>query len=139
QQRFEADFRFNMVRVRENAEQIALLDGERAETERLLTRIGRVVDNWMQIMSRTKKLTFFTAGYSQVSIVFPYVVVSPAYFAGKMQLGGLMQTASAFHSVHTSLSFFINVYRSLAEWRAVIQRLDGFGLAVVAARAAAHT
>ena len=90
-------------------------------------------------MTRTKRLTFFTATYSQVSIVFPYVVVSPAYFAGKMQLGGLMQTASAFNSVQTSLSFFINVYRSLAEWRAVIQRLDGFDLAVVAARAAAHT
>ena len=58
--------------------------------------------------------------------MFPYVVVSPAYFAGKMQLGGLMQTASAFNSVQTALSFFINVYRSLAEWRAVIQRLDGF-------------
>jgi putative ATP-binding cassette transporter len=90
-------------------------------------------------MKRTKRLTFFTAAYSQVSIVFPYVVVSPAYFANKMQLGGLMQTASAFNSVQNSLSFFINVYRSLAEWRSVIQRLDGFGLAVVAAKAAAHT
>lgn len=139
QQRFEADFRFNMVRVRENAEQIALLDGERAETERLLTRFGRVVDNWMRIMNRTKKLTFFTAGYSQVSIVFPYVVVSPAYFAGKMQLGGLMQTASAFNSVQTALSFFIDVYRTMAEWRAVIMRLSGFELAVAAGRAAANT
>ncbi len=135
---YEADFRFNLVRVRENSEQIALLKGERAETERLVDRFGRVVANWLLIMTRTKRLTFFTATYSQVSIVFPYVVVSPAYFAGKMQLGGLMQTASAFNSVQTSLSFFINVYRSLAEWRSVIQRLDGFGLAVVAARAAAH-
>jgi putative ATP-binding cassette transporter len=110
QQRFEADFRFNMVRVRENSEQIALLNGETAETERLLVRFGRVVGNWMSIMIRTKKLTFFTAGYSQVSIVFPYIVVSPAYFAGKMQLGGLMQTASAFNSVQSALSFFIDVY-----------------------------
>jgi putative ATP-binding cassette transporter len=139
QQRFEADFRFNLVRVRENAEQIALLKGEPAETDRLLQRFGRLAANWLLIMTRTKKLTFFTAAYSQISIVFPYVVVSPAYFAGKMQLGGLMQTASAFNSVQTSLSFFINVYRSLAEWRSVIQRLDGFGLAAVAARAAAHT
>ena len=67
------------------------------------------------------------------------MVVSPAYFAGKMQLGGLMQTASAFNSVQGALSFFVNVYRSLAEWRAVIQRLDGFSLAVAAAQAAAHT
>jgi vitamin B12/bleomycin/antimicrobial peptide transport system ATP-binding/permease protein len=139
QQRFEADFRFNMVRVRENAEQIALLGGEPAETERLLGRFGRVVGNWLLIMSRTKKLTFFTAAYSQISIVFPYVVVSPAYFAGKMQLGGLMQTASAFNSVQSALSFFIDVYRSMAEWRAVIQRLAGFELAVAAGRAAAHT
>jgi putative ATP-binding cassette transporter len=71
-------------------------------------------------------------------VIFPYVVVSPAYFAGKMQLGGLMQTASAFNSVQTSLSFFINVYRTMAEWRAVIQRLSGFDVAVAAARAAAH-
>src|SRR5262249_13855665 len=99
QQRFEADFRFNMVRVRENSEQIALLRGEPAENNRLFARFGRVVGNWMLIMSRTKKLTFFTAGYSQVSVVFPYLVVSPVYFAGKMQLGGLMQTASAFNSV----------------------------------------
>jgi putative ATP-binding cassette transporter len=139
QQRYEADFRYNLVRVRENSEQIALLDGERSETGRLLDRFGRVVRNWMAIMNRTKQLTFFTAGYSQVSIVFPYVVVSPAYFAGRMQLGGLMQTASAFNSVQSALSFFIEVYRSMAEWRAVIMRLSGFQLAVAAARAAAHT
>ena len=139
QQRYEADFRFNLVRVRENSEQIALLHGEPAETDRLLARFGRVVGNFLLIMSRTKKLTFFTAGYQQISLVFPYVVVSPAYFAGKMQLGGLMQTASAFNSVQTSLSFFITVYRQLAEWRAVIQRLAGFQLGAAAARAAAAT
>ena len=139
QQRFEADFRFNLVRVRENSEQIALLKGEPAETDRLVERFNRVVANWLLIMTRTKKLSFFTNAYSQISIVFPYVVVSPAYFAGKMQLGGLMQTAAAFNSVQTALSFFINVYRSLAEWRSVIQRLDGFSLAVAGAQAAAHT
>jgi putative ATP-binding cassette transporter len=93
----------------------------------------------MLIMTRTKKLTFFTAGYSQLSIIFPYVVVSPAYFAGKMQLGGLMQTASAFNSVQNALSFFITVYRQLAEWRAVIARLDGFQISVAAAHRAAVT
>jgi putative ATP-binding cassette transporter len=139
QQRYEADFRFDLVRVRENSEQIALLDGEAAETGRLLDRFGRVVTNWMAIMQRQKKLTFFTAGYSQISIVFPYIVVSPAYFAGAMQLGGLMQTANAFSQVQTSLSFFITVYRQLAEWKAVIDRLDGFDVAVAAARGAAVT
>jgi len=111
QQRFEADFRFNLVRVRENAEQIALLAGEAAERERLLDRFSRVVGNWMLIMGITKKLTFFTASYSQAAVVFPYVVASPAYFAGAIQLGGLMQTGSAFNSVERSLAYFITSYR----------------------------
>jgi putative ATP-binding cassette transporter len=139
QQRYEADFRFNLVRVRENGEQIALLEGEGAEQGRLLNRFGNVVVNYLAIMARQKKLTFFTASYSQISIVFPYIVASPAYFAGAIQLGGLMQTASAFNSVQGALSFFITVYRSLAEWRAVIERLAGFDLAVASARAAAVT
>ncbi len=137
QQRFEADFRFNLVRVRENSEQIALLGGETAEQERLLDRFGYVVGNFLLIMQRTKKLTFLTSGYTQISIVFPFIVISPAYFAGAVQLGGLMQTASAFTSVQTALSFFVNAYRSLAEWRAVIARLDGFNIAAERARAAA--
>ena len=139
QQRYEADFRFNLVRVRENSEQIALLDGEQAERDRLLTRFGNVVANWLAIMSRQKKLTFLTAGYGQISAVFPFVVVSPAYFAGKIQLGGLMQTASAFGSVQGALSFFVSVYRQLAEWRAVVERLAGFDESIAAARAAATT
>jgi vitamin B12/bleomycin/antimicrobial peptide transport system ATP-binding/permease protein len=139
QQHYEADFRFGLVRVRENAEQIALLQGEHAEDRQHVSRFARIVINWRQIMSRTMKLTFFTAGYRQVSIVFPFIVVSPAYFAGTVQLGGLMQTASAFNSVQTALSFFINVYRSLAEWLAVIERLAGFERAVAAARSAAVT
>lgn len=139
QQRFEADFRFNLVRVRENSEQIALLAGETAERERLLDRFGRIVANWMLIMTRTKRLTFLTAGYAQVSIVFPFVVISPAYFAGAVQLGGLMQTASAFNSVQTALSFFITAYRQLAEWRAVVARLEGFNVAVERAEDVAKT
>ena len=83
QQRYEADFRFNLVRVRENSEQIALLKGEQAERDHLLLRFANVVSNWMAIMSRQKKLTFLTAGYSQAAVVFPYIMVSPAYFAGK--------------------------------------------------------
>ena len=137
QQRFEADFRFNLVRVRENSEQIALLAGETAERERLLDRFAYVVDNFLQIMRRTKKLTFLTAGYAQISIVFPFIVISPAYFGGAVQLGGLMQTASAFTSVQGALSFFVTAYRQLAEWRAVIARLDGFNIAAERARAAA--
>jgi vitamin B12/bleomycin/antimicrobial peptide transport system ATP-binding/permease protein len=134
QQQYEADFRFNLVRVRENSEQIALLRGEDAERERLLVRFGRVVENWLAIMSRTKKLTAFTASYNQASVVFPYVLVAPAYFAQKIQLGGMMQTASAFSSVQGALSFFISIYRQLAEWQAVVNRLDGFEAGIVEAR-----
>jgi putative ATP-binding cassette transporter len=137
QQRFEADFRFNLVRVRENSEQIALLGGENAESDSLLTRFGRVVANWHLIMSRQKRLTFFTTTYTRFALVFPFIVASPAYFAGAMQLGGLLQTAGAFNSVETALSYFINVYRDLAEWRAVIARLDGFDRSIDVARAAA--
>ncbi len=137
QQRYEADFRFNLVRVRENSEQIALLEGEPAERDRLLMRFGNVVANWYAIMTRQKKLTFFTAGYEQASLVFPFIMVSPAYFGGIIQLGGLMQTANAFGRVQGALSVFVSIYRNLAEWRAVIERLSGFDQSVAAARAVA--
>lgn len=139
QQRYEADFRFNLMRVRENSEQIALLDGEHAERDRLLTRFGNVVANWLAIMSRQKKLTFFTASYSQAAVVFPFIMVSPAYFAGLVQLGGLMQTANAFGRVQDALSVFVNIYRNLAEWRAVIERLNGFDRSIAAARVLTST
>lgn len=139
QQRYEADFRFNLVRVRENSEQIALLNGENAERDRLLDRFGYVIGNWLMIMKRTKRLTSFTAGYRQISTVFPFIVVSPAYFSGAIQLGGLMQTASAFGSVQNSLSFFVTAYRSIAEWRSVIARLEGFDDAVETAQHVAVT
>ncbi|MEZ5822385.1 MAG: ABC transporter ATP-binding protein/permease [Xanthobacteraceae bacterium] len=134
QQQREADFRFNLVRVRENSEQIALMKGEPAERERLMHRFERVISNWYGIMSRTKRLTAFTQSYTQAAIIFPYILVSPAYFANKIQLGGLQQTASAFDSVRRSLSFFVSVYRVLAEWRAVVARLDGFEMSVVSSR-----
>jgi vitamin B12/bleomycin/antimicrobial peptide transport system ATP-binding/permease protein len=126
QQRLEADFRFNLVRVRENSEQIALLRGEPAERERLSERFSRVIANWYGIMSRTKRLTAFTQSYGQAAVVIPFALVSPAYFANKIQLGALTQTAEAFGKVQDALSFFVSVYRTMAEWRAVVARLDGF-------------
>ena len=133
QQRFEADFRFNLVRTRENAEQIALLRGEPVERMRLLSRFASVVNNWLGIMQRTKKLTAFTATYSQVSVIVPYVLIAPAFFAEKIQLGGMMQTVNAFSSVQDALSFFIASYRTLAEWQAVVARLSGFETATASA------
>jgi vitamin B12/bleomycin/antimicrobial peptide transport system ATP-binding/permease protein len=139
QQRYEADFRFNLVRTRENSEQIAALHGEPAERERHLSRFGLVVGNWIAIMQRQKKLSFFTQSYSQASVIFPYLMVSPAYFSGAMQLGGLMQTASAFNSVQTALSYFVSAYQSIAQYRAVVTRLSGFEDAIVAGREVALT
>ena len=133
QQKLEADFRFSLVRVRENSEQIALLDGESAERGRLLDRFGRVVGNWYDIMSRTKRLTAFTQSYAQAAVIFPFVLVAPAYFAGTILLGLLIQTAEAFGKVQEALSFFVSVYRSLAEWRAVVARLDGFEMSIAGA------
>jgi putative ATP-binding cassette transporter len=135
QQRYEADFRFNLVRVRENSEQIALLRGEHAERGRLMDRFLNVVNNWLAIMTRQKRLTFLTAGYNQASVVFPIIVVSPAYFAGHIQLGALTQTAGAFNSVQTALSFFVDTYVRIAEWRAVIERLAGFDTSIANAQA----
>ena len=135
QQQFEADFRFNLMRARENSEQIALLHGETAERLQLWERFNHVVQNWYGIMSRTKRLTAFTSSYSQAAVVFPYILVAPAFFADKIQLGGLTQTASAFGSVQKALSIFVTIYRTLADWRAIVARLDGFEGAIASATA----
>src|SRR5436853_4251372 len=95
-----------------------------------MDRFAAVMDNWLRIMTRQKRLTFFTSGYNQASVVFPIIVVSPAYFAGHIQLGALTQTAGAFNSVQTALSFFVDTYVRIAEWRAVIERLAGFAASI---------
>lgn len=126
QQRYEADFRFSLMRLRENAEEVTLLAGEPAESERLRDRFANVVKNWHGIMSRTKRLTFLTAGYNQAAIIFPFLVVSPVYFFGTLTLGGLMQISQAFSQVQSALSFFVTAYSSIADWKAVLDRLAGF-------------
>ena len=126
QQRYEADFRFSMVRLRENAENVAFYGGEARELDTFQTRFARVVANWWGIIKRRKKLTWFTYGYDQVAIVFPFLVAAPRYFNKVIQLGGLMQIASAFRQVQESLSFIISSYTEIAEYQAVVQRLSGF-------------
>jgi putative ATP-binding cassette transporter len=121
------------MRVRENSEQIALLKGESAERKGLLRRFASVIENWYAIMSRTKRLTTFTASYGQAAVIFPYVIVAPAYFAKSIQLGDMMQTGSAFGTVQDALSFFVTAYRTIAEWRSVVARLDGFEMSVESA------
>ncbi len=139
QQRFEADFRFSLVRVRENSEQIALLKGEGAEREQLSSRFSHVVANWYDIMNRTKRLTAFTASYEQAAVIFPVLLLAPAYFAGTIQLGAMVQAANAFENVRKALSVFVTIYRTLAQWRAVVARLDGFEMAIARANALAST
>ena len=126
QQRFEADLRFSMVRVRENAESIALYNGEPNERQRLSTRFGKVWHNFWDIMKVSKRLTFFTAGYSQIAIIFPFIVAAPRYFTGKIELGELMQINSAFGNVQENFSWFISAYSDLASWRATSDRLLSF-------------
>jgi putative ATP-binding cassette transporter len=133
QQRREADFRAGLLRVRENAEQIALLKGEPAERRRLMAHFAKVRDNWTAIMGRQKRLTFFTAGYNQVQVIVPILAAGPVYFAGAISLGGLMQTASAFGRVEGALSFFVKAYPQLALWKSVMERLDGFERSIIAA------
>jgi putative ATP-binding cassette transporter len=130
QQRFEADFRFNLIRVRENAEQIALLRGEEAEKTRLAERFSQVVKNFLALMSRQKKVILVQQSHAQTAVILPYIIVSPAYFSGAVPLGSLTQTASAFNSVQDSLAFFVTFYRSIAEWAAVVDRLTGFNRAL---------
>jgi putative ATP-binding cassette transporter len=126
QQRYEADFRFSMVRLRENTESIALYGGEGRERRTFLDRFGHVVGNFWSIMKRTKTLNWYTSGYNQFAIIFPYLVAAPRFFAKEMTFGDLQQTADAFGQVQTSLSFIVNAYTEIAEWQSVVQRLSSF-------------
>ena len=126
QQRYEADFRFSMMRVRENSESIAFYRGEMAEGVGFKERFANVIKNYWGLMRRTKLLNFYVNGYAQLAIIFPLIMAAPRYYAGEIALGGLMQTLSAFGRVQDALSFFVESYSSIAELAAVIQRLSGF-------------
>jgi vitamin B12/bleomycin/antimicrobial peptide transport system ATP-binding/permease protein len=126
QQRFEADFRFSLVRLRENAESVAFYGGEAVELGVFRERFRSIFENFCKIMKLQKRLTWFTAGYGQVAVIFPVVVVAPRYFAKQIGLGGLMQVVSAFTSVQNALSFIISSYTDIAAWQAVTERLSGF-------------
>ena len=134
QQRFEADFRFSLVRFRENSEGVALYGGEQDELRNFRSRFGNVVNNWWRIMKRQKILNSFTIGYNQLAVIFPFVVAGNRYFAGTIQLGGLMQISNAFGQVQGSLSWFIGAYNSFAAWKATADRLLGFHYAIEKAR-----
>lgn len=135
QQRYEADFRFSLARLREYGEQVALLDGEKAERQIVMGRFGNVIGNFWQIVNLRKRLMAFTASYGQISPIIPYVIAAPFYFLGKVQLGTLTQTAGAFGRVEGALNFFVDYYVTLADYKSVIDRLTTFNDAIERARA----
>jgi putative ATP-binding cassette transporter len=138
-QRYEADFRFGLVRFRENTEGVALYRGESDELRGFRERFEAVVMNWWSIMRRQKRLTYFTSGYGQAAWIYPSVLAAPRYFRGELALGGLMQTIGAFGQVQDSLSFFVQSYKQIAEWCSVVERLSGFERALERVRIQAAT
>ena len=136
QQRLEADFRHHMVRVREYSESIALDRGETVERSQLDARFGNVLGNYLALIKAQKNLVWFTSFFGQAAVVFPFVVAAPRFFSGAIQLGELMQIASAFGQVQGALSWFVDSYSSLAAWRATTDRLTSFEASF---RALAHT
>ena len=126
QQRYEADFRFSMMRVRENSESIAFYRGEDSEMETFTERFKNVIKNFRALMTKTKHLNFYSVGYSQLAVIVPLILAAPRYFANEIQLGGLMQTISAFGRVQDALSYFVDSYATIANLAAVINRLAGF-------------
>lgn len=135
QQRVEADFRFALMRLRENTEGVALYHGETEERGELSSRFVGVVQNWWAIMRRTRALNMLTTGYGQVANIFPIVVAAPRYFSGAIALGVLTRISDAFGQVQSSLSWFVSNYSNLATWSATVERLGTFKRSIDEARA----
>ena len=138
-ERYGADFRYRMTRVRENAESIALYHGEANEEGRLGQALGRIKDTWWNLMRYNKRLTWLTSFYGQAASVFPIIVAAPHYFRGDISFGVLTQTAGAFAQVQGSLSWFVDSYTTLADWTAVLERLTTFSEAMAREKHAAST
>lgn len=130
QERYEANFRFGLIRIRENNDAIALYHGEPREKQQLSNRFEAIRSNWWSIMRITRRLNIASNFYGQFAIVFPLLVAAPRYFSGAIQMGGLMQISSAFGQVQGSLSWFIDAFSNLATWKACVNRLAGFNAAV---------
>ena len=134
QERVEADYRFSLARLREYTEQVALLSGERAEEQSLSRRFGEIVDNYMRIVVRLIKLNTFTSAYFQANVVVPYILTAPYYFVGKISLGQMQQVVGAFSRVESALTYFITIYTTLADYKAVLDRLTTFENAIQSAQ-----
>ena len=137
QQAVEADFRFSLVRLREEAEGIALYGGEAQERRIALRRFRALYDNFKRIILRSNQFLMFQLLCSQGTSSFALLIASPRYFSGAIQLGGLTQTANAFERVNEALSWFIGSYTIFAEWRATVNRLTEFAAEIEREAAAA--
>ncbi|MGN1392945.1 MAG: ABC transporter ATP-binding protein/permease [Succinivibrionaceae bacterium] len=131
QQRFEADYRYSLVRLRENAESVALYKGEPEEHKRLSYLFKDVVRNYVFLIKKTKSLNFFVFGCAQTAVIFPILVASPLYFAKILTIGSLMQINSAFSRVYDSMSTLMDIFPQLASWKAVVDRLALFEKSIV--------
>src|SRR5262249_48785408 len=121
----EADFRFGLTRARENSEAVALLRGEEDERRILARLLDRLRVRWRRIMRQQRKVAWMTGGYAVLGTAFPVIVAAPQYFAHELTLGGLMQTATAFVHVQTALSWFVDNFPNIANWRASVGRVAG--------------
>ncbi|MGH6674926.1 MAG: ABC transporter ATP-binding protein/permease, partial [Xanthobacteraceae bacterium] len=136
-QHMEADFRFSLARLREYTEQVALLDGEFAEKSMLDGRFSALIANYVDVIFRRMRVTAFTATFGQLSPIIPFIFTAPFYFARKIELGTMTQTAGAFGQVSSSLTFFVNYYTYLAGFKSVVDRLNSFDDAIEQGRALA--
>ncbi len=137
QLRYEADMRFSLVHVRNNAESIAFYRGERPETEQVRGRFGNVLKNFNLLIGWQRNLSFFTTAYSYLPMVLPYFVLFPAYFSGKIEYGDMTQATFAFSQVYMALSLIVMQMEQLTNFAAGIERLATFS-EVMETEAATH-
>ncbi|CAL4966044.1 unnamed protein product [Urochloa decumbens] len=126
QEKKEADFRYGLVRVRENAESIAFYGGEENELQLLLDRFRRAFDNLSELLIASRNLEFFTSGYRYLIQILPAAVVAPMYFSGKIEFGVINQSVSAFNHILSDFSLIVFQFQSISAFSAVIDRLGEF-------------
>jgi len=126
QQQLEATFRFSAIDLRNHSEQVALYRGEHHQKQILNDGFFKVLQNWYAIVLRQKLLLWFTVGFNQAAVLIPLLATLPNYFRKVFMLGGLMQSLKAFSQIQESLSFFVNAYTQLAQWKAISDRLTSF-------------
>ncbi len=126
QLRREADFRFSLVRIRENAESIAFYRGENEESTKVKGHFGEVFANFNKLIKWTLRLSLFQYAYSFVTIILPSVIIAPQVLSGKLEVGSVVQAAGAFAALLAALTVFVDNFDALSRFAAGIERLDTF-------------